>query len=137
MKNRVLFVLLALIVLGVSGAHAQTQGLANAKVPFDFVVNGHKYASGDYSMVSTSTYDVWILHEASGTSGFLITSSAESSSPLDQNKLVFDCYDNRKQCFLSAFWFRGSRIGKRLPKSRHEMELARALAVTPTIVAGR
>ena len=137
MKKRMLFVLLALTVLGASVTHAQTQGLVNAKVPFDFVVNGHEYASGEYSVLSTSTNNVWILHEANGPSGFLVTSSAESNSPSDQTKLVFDCYDNRKQCFLADFWFSGSRTGRHLPKSRHETKLARTLAVTPAVVASK
>ena len=135
MKKLVLFVLLALTVLGVAVSHAQTGSLINAKVPFDFVVNGRTYTSGDYSILSTSTYNVWILRGTNRQSGFLVAQSAESNTPADRSKLVFHCYNSRKLCFLAEVWFSGNRIGSQLPITRHEKELARAIAATPTIVA--
>ena len=135
MKKQVLLVLLLLMVLGGAVTHAQTRSLINAKVPFDFVVNGRTYTSGDYSVLPTSTNHVWILRGTNRRSGFLVAQSAESSTPADRNKLVFRCYNSRKLCFLAEVWFSGDQIGSRLPITRHEKELTRAIPATPTIVA--
>jgi hypothetical protein len=137
MKKRVLFVLLALTVLGVTASHAQTQGLINAHVPFDFVVNERTYPAGDYSVLLTSTYSVWILRGTNQTSVFLVTQSPESNSPPAQSKLLFHCYDNRKVCFLAEVWFSDNRSGRRLPETRHERELARITVSRPTAVASK
>ena len=137
MKKRVLFVLLALTVLGVTASHAQTQGLINAQVPFDFVVNERTYPAGDYSVLLTSTYSVWILRGTNQTSGFVVTQSPESNSPPAQSKLLFHCYDNRKVCFLAEVWLSGNRTGRLLQETRHERELARTTTSRPTTVASR
>ena len=56
----------------------------------------------------------------------VMSNSAQTLKPADKNKLVFDRYGT--QYFLAEIWVEGARLGRHLPKSSREKELAKDLA---------
>jgi hypothetical protein len=124
MKKQVLCLVGVLSLLLVAGsALAQDRILAN--VPFNFSVNRTTMPAGEYSITSLGANGALALQSQDRKNVKLFTPNhAEISKPSASTKLVFHCYDGREHCFLYQIWVQGKNLGRQLPKSSYENEVA-------------
>jgi hypothetical protein len=109
--------------LAVGLAHGQmgTPGL-KVTVPFPFVIQRTTLSSGDYLFFSSR--DKLLVQEASGRSvALMLTGVADDARAGRHGSVIFDCYVG--ECFLSQVWIAGQEVGRTLPKSKRQIELAR------------
>ena len=112
-----------LVALTVSIAHAQIGGdVINAKVPFDFVVGTRTFAAGEYSVDSRLPGTMLMRNQEGQAVAAIVTYSVQSSEFQKSTKLVFNAYNGHY--FLSQIWIEGRNMGRELPKSPVETEVA-------------
>jgi len=112
-----------LVALMVSVAHAQIGGdVINAKVPFDFVVGTRTFAAGEYSVDSRLPGTMLMRNQEGQAVAAIVTYSVQSSEFQKSTKLVFNAYNGHY--FLSQIWIEGRNMGRELPKSPVETEVA-------------
>lgn len=119
------------LLLAASSAFAQTHLRAN--IPFDFMVDKAKLAAGEYDISSAGfgTEKTLLLRNSDGkTLRMIIVNPVQANRPSSQTKLVFRRYGDRY--FLSQIWVEGWDIGRELPRSAREAEMA--LDYSPTKV---
>jgi len=125
MKNFRSILLGLTVLLLASAAHAQSTSV-RAHVPFDFVVADRTYPAGDYDVKSINDDGMALLIRNRNTdapaSGISLSSRCSSIQPSDTTKLVFTRMGG--QLFLYQIWVQGSEVGREVPKSRTEMQLA-------------
>ncbi len=116
MRNPMTKMFATMIFLGlamISTAYAQASQPIQAKVPFNFTVQGTTFAAGTYRMTYSDTtrilYVRGVEHPSSGAFLRAIPESAPGASKRPA-KLVFHCYDNA--CYLAQVW-QGSISGDR------------------------
>jgi hypothetical protein len=119
----------ALMMLGfvVGSVHGQA-GAPRIKVavPFRFAIEGKTFTAGQYAFIS-SRDKLWV-QEASGRNvAVLFTGALEGKVPVRDGNVIFDCYLD--ECFLSQVWIGGAEAGRTLPKSKHEIQLAKQIAL--------
>lgn len=124
MKTQVLRI--AVVVTGllmVSSALAQSKpGDVLVNVPFSFIVNNHQMPAGRY-VVTPATYGVLRIFDTENSRNQLFTGvHSVQSSKTQTPKLVFHRYGD--SYFLSEVWNGQSNIGKQLPPSKAEKEIA-------------
>ena len=109
---------------------AQGQSLGNRiriDVPFDFNVGDNKLPAGEYTIGRAQPTSGDIVLQISNVDNlgdvFRLTNSAQSIEPKHVNTLVFHRYGD--QYFLFQVWPKGATVGRELPKSRSEREVAR------------
>lgn len=88
-------------------------------VPFPFVAGGQTLHAGHY-IVAAMDDTVRLFN--SQTSGIFLPTHSASRNTSDGTKLVFHRYGDTY--FLSAMWIGGNAIGRELPRSKAERELA-------------
>jgi hypothetical protein len=138
MKKQVLTLVGVLSLLLVAGSAFAQSGQIRANVPFNFTVNHTALAAGTYSISTTGGTDsILLIQDANGKAVKLVGSNHVQASKLsDRTKLVFRCYGDRY--FLAQVWMRGSQMGRELPKSTLESEIAMdAAAREVVLVASR
>lgn len=138
MKKQVLSLVGVLSLLLVAGS-AVAQDRVQANIPFNFSVNRTTMPAGEYT-VSRTSGDALLIQSQDMKSVKLFTSNhAESSKPSASTKLVFHCYDSREHCFLYQIWVQGRNLGRQLPKSSYENEVAARLRSqdVPVIASAR
>jgi hypothetical protein len=118
------------VLLAVSAAVAQTSpGDVIVNVPFSFVVANHQMQPGRYIVTPVTDGFLRIFNtEDSKDQLFVGVHSVESSKPTDP-KLVFHRYGS--SYFLTQVWNGNSDIGREVPKSKAEKEIASASASNP------
>jgi len=119
------------LLLAASSAFAQTHLRAN--IPFDFIVDKAKLAAGEYdiSTLGFATEKTLLLRNSDAKTARMINVNVvQANRPASQTKLVFQRYGDRY--FLSQIWVEGRDIGRELPRSAREAELA--LDYSPTKV---
>ena len=111
------------LLLVVSAARAQSSAVS-ARVPFDFIVNNHLYAAGDYMLSpdGMTNPSVVIRNTDDQSAGVVLTRSCEKSKPAEKTVLIFQRYGD--QYFLDQVWTEGSTRGRQFPKSKIETQLA-------------
>jgi len=124
MKTQVLRI--AVVVTGllmVSSALAQSKpGDVLVNVPFSFIVNNHQMPAGRY-VVTPATYGVLRIFDTENSRNQLFMGvHSVQSSKTQTPKLVFHRYGD--SYFLSEVWNGQSNIGKQLPPSKAEKEIA-------------
>lgn len=122
MKNQTLHIpsLFLLVGLAVAPAYAQTGG-TKVNVPFKFVVAGKTFSAGQYVVLPER--DNIRIRNSDGRTVAIVTTDAQSGTvPHRNGRVVFNCYG--EQCFLSQVWVLGQDTGRRLPKSKLEIERA-------------
>ena len=99
--------------------------LAKVQVPFSFVAGDQNFPAGEY-LISTVQPQRTLLIAGTGSSlsSIQTVSPVYSVRPSENSRLVFTRYGNRY--FLKEVWTEGSDEARTLPRSRHEMEVARA-----------
>ena len=124
MKKQLLTVATVLsLLLVAASAFAQT-GTVRANIPFKFVVSKQTLPAGEYTLSKMGQAGaVTAIQKDGGKDVMLVVPNhLESRKAADKTKLVFRCYGDRY--FLSEIWIEGSQIGRTLPKSAHESEVA-------------
>jgi hypothetical protein len=113
----------AVVLFAVSGAMAQTQpGDVLVNVPFSFLVGNHPMPPGRY-LVTKPARGFLRLCDTNDAHNQLITAVNGVQSRVPQTpKLVFHRYGN--SYFLAEVWNGNSNIGRQLPKSKGEQEIA-------------
>jgi len=112
----------AVLLLAASTSFAQTkEGDTIADVPFGFVADGHNLPPGHYIVSRVNEFTLRI-YNGPDHSVLVNTNKAQRSSNESASKLVFHRYGDTY--FLSEVWVGSNPIGRELPPSRHERELA-------------
>ena len=104
-----------------------------ANVPFNFSVGNKTLPAGVYDIrdISSSGANTLLVHEREGQSSMIVGSNTgEALKGADKTKLIFNRYGS--QYFLAEIWVGGATLGRELPKSSREKELAKELASDST-----
>lgn len=110
-------------LLAVSAAVAQTKpGDVIVNIPFSFVVANHQMQPGRY-IVTPMTYGVLRIFDSQDSKNQTLVSvhSVESTSATSA-KVVFHRYGD--SYFLAQVWTGNGDIGREVPKSKAEKEIA-------------
>ena len=138
MKKQVLTLVGVLSLLLVAGSAFAQGGQIRATIPFNFTVGHTTLPAGSYSLSTTGgTGSILAIQGANGQTLELVGSNRVQAAKLsDRTRLVFRCYGDRY--FLAQVWTSGSRMGRELPKSNLESEIAMdAAAHKVVLVASR
>jgi hypothetical protein len=122
MTNRIFRTLGAasLVALFTVAASPSQAGDISAKVPFSFTVNGSKsLPPGQYTLSTSGAVGTMLVRSAND--GAFSTTSRLQSRNQDEPKLVFHKYGDTY--VLRQVWL-GGGVGRELPQSRFERELA-------------
>ena len=138
MKKQLLSVvgMLGLLTIAASAFAQSINVLAN--VPFSFTIDKTTMPAGQYQINAVDAAGGHVLairnREAKIGRMFLTNSvSRPASLPSSENaKLVFKRYGD--QYFLSQIWLSGNTVGRALPTSARESELARGLTPQKVVV---
>ena len=130
--NRVLTALTLVAWLMVPATHAQSIML-KADVPFNFVVGDTQLPSGEYHVKQLRPGVIQVQDKVTRSSAIVMTTGVQAGKTSDVGKLVFNRYGDNY--FLSRIWEPSSIIGRQLPKSRLEREVAVNFALGQTTVA--
>jgi len=117
-------VLLALTVLILAtAAQAQTTNV-KANIPFDFVVGGHAYSAGEYTVKSMSQSGAIRIDSADESEkGVTLSSACQKVQPATQTILVFQRLGDNY--FLYQIWTEGNSAGREFPMSKAEVKIAK------------
>jgi hypothetical protein len=126
------------LLMGTASANDQD---ANFKVniPFDFVANQTSMPRGEYAVkaIGSSQSGALSLRSADKSAGVMLMSHSCSTKQMPEKpKLVFHRYGDRY--YLSQVWAGNDSVGRELPKSRRELEVANSEpGVSVSLVASR
>jgi hypothetical protein len=121
MKKHILLLGLGVLLIGTL-AYARDLNI-KVTVPFDFVVNGTTLPSGEYSVQGLAMGNAISIRKADHSAKALaLGTRCESRKTSETSKLVFNRYGSHY--FLAQIWMAGDDVGKELPKSRLETEIA-------------
>lgn len=124
MRRQLLRMICVLTLLLVGGACAQTISV-RTDIPFAFVVNGETVPAGQYTVELESGRSPLLVRGVNSAEGvWVLSNSTESLEASGKTKLLFHRYGN--QYFLAQIWIGGERLGRELPESKRETELAKA-----------
>jgi hypothetical protein len=129
MKRQAFSLVSLLSLLLVAGSAIAQTVHVRGNIPFNFAVGNKAFPAGTYDIgsIESGTGKILVLQARdSNTSMMLNSNAAETLEPADKTKLVFNQYGNRY--FLSQIWVNGSTLGRQLPKSSREKEMARDVA---------
>jgi hypothetical protein len=116
---------LAVALLTVSAAVAQTRpGDVIVNVPFSFVVANHQMQPGRYIVTPVTYGTLRIFNTEDSKNQMFVSVHSVQSSKLTDPKLVFHRYGS--SYFLTQVWNGNSDIGREVPKSKAEKEIASA-----------
>ncbi len=118
---RILGVLSLYVGMAASSLYAQSHAPFTVKVPFDFTISRKTFPAGNYEVRTVPNHDnVLLIHTPDRRSGaFILTNRVQSLE-------VFHRY--AEHCFLAQIWFGFESLGRALPESKNEMDLARGNA---------
>jgi hypothetical protein len=126
MKRQAVRLVSLLSLLLVAGSAIAQSIHVRGDIPFNFVVGSKTYPAGTYEIgtIDVRNSRTLLLKARDGNASAMINSNAaESLTPANKTKLVFNRYGN--QYFLSRVWVNGETLGHQLPKSSREKEMAR------------
>jgi len=143
MKRQAVSLVSLLSLLLVAGSAIAQTIHVRGDIPFNFVVGSKTYPAGTYeigTIDSTNSKTLLLKSRDASANAMINSNAAESLTPANQTKLVFNRYGNQR--FLSQIWVAGETRGHQLPKTSREKETARDLAQNLTrgqaeIVASR
>jgi len=133
MKRQAFSLISLLSLLLVAGSAIAQNVHVRGNVPFNFTVGNKAFSAGGYDIEtnSPSSDNALLMRARDGHSSMIVMSNAaQTLKPADKTKLVFDRYGT--QYFLAEIWVEGARLGRHLPKSSREKELAKDLAQNAT-----
>jgi len=134
MKKQLLTVATVLSLLLVAASAFAQSGTVRANIPFKFVVDKQALPAGEYTLTKLGvTGSITAIQRDGGKEVKLVMpNNLETLKPADKTKLVFRCYGDRY--FLSEIWVAGSTLGRKLPKSAHESEVAKDFTSQDVVV---
>jgi hypothetical protein len=118
----VLFALTVLLLA--TAAQAQTTNV-KATIPFDFVVGGHTYSAGEYTVKSVSQNSAAIRIDNADESekGMTLANTCRKLEPADETTLVFQRLGDNY--FLYQIWTAGDSAGREFRMSKAQVQLAK------------
>lgn len=117
---------LSVALLAAASAFAQGPQTLIFPIPFPFHVGASVLPAGDYTVDTNAAPGVIRMRSADCKSAVMIIANAvEAQAAATRGKLVFNKYGD--EYFLSQLWKPGSNVGKQLPQTRREIELAAAV----------
>jgi hypothetical protein len=131
--KRQAFSLISLLSLLLMAGSAIAQTIhVRANVPFNFSVGTKTLPAGAYEIKTISSDTTMLLVQArDGKSSMIVGSdAAEALKGAEKTKLVFNRYGS--QYFLAEIWVGGATLGRQLPKTSREKEVAKELAMDLT-----
>ena len=106
--------------------------MLKANIPFDFVVGEKRLPSGQYHVKSLNPVLTQIQGNDAHSTAIVLTTGMQAAKISDVGKLIFNRYGD--QYFLSKIWVPSSDMGRQLPKSRFEREVAQRFSDGGTTV---
>jgi hypothetical protein len=128
MTKQILAVAAAMFFTALAPMPSHAQQLTQAKVPFAFQAGSTTMPAGEYQVQRAfmhATATQLIRSTDSSVYTFVLTNAVDSSDKKTNPRLIFHCYNNEDECFLSEIWV-GNGQGLKLIESRREKELSRA-----------
>ena len=112
------------LLLATSSAYSQTLRPVKANIPFPFVVEKTLLPAGQYVVTSAGLFGGAITIQSldGKVSKMVLPNACQSDKVADVTKLVFHRYGDHY--FLAQIWRAGNDIGKEMPTSPRETELA-------------
>ena len=107
--------------------------MLKADIPFNFVVGDTQLPSGEYHVKQLRPGVIQVQDKVTRSSAIVMTTGVQTGKTSDVGKLVFNRYGDNY--FLSRIWEPSSIMGRQLPKSRLEREVAVNFALGQTTVA--
>jgi hypothetical protein len=124
------------LLFAAAAAHAQGITL-RANIPFNFAVGNQALPAGEY--VVQPTGDDWAIltvrSSDSSKAASAITYASGGGNPAAKTVLVFHCVGQKY--FLSQIQVEGDSLGRQLPKSRAEAELASNQHVANVVILAK
>lgn len=116
--------MLVLFVLLASGlGHAQSESRnIRVNIPFDFNIGLQRFSAGEYSLAPLLSNTTLLRNRNGQVLTSIATNSVESRRVSSSVKLIFNRYSERY--FLSQIWEAGNEVGREIPKSPAETEVA-------------
>ena len=115
-----------------SNAYGQTSTKVKANIPFDFHVGTQSLPAGVYTIVPLKGSTVLIRSKEGHQSAVSETNAVQTNQSSADGKLVFNRYG--VFYFLSQVWTPGEEVGRKLPKTNAEQEVAGGIAPTETTI---
>lgn len=118
-----------LVLLTFSSALAQSDRQTIIHIPFNFTVGEKSFPSGKYVIERNRNNSdvVWVIrHKDDIRSAILLTTPVRANDVVEETRLVFNRYDDLY--FLSEFWIVDSKTGHKVPASKREKSLEKAVA---------
>jgi hypothetical protein len=128
MTKKILAVTAALLFAALAPVPSHAQQLTQAKVPFAFQAGSTVMPAGEYQVRRAfmhATTAQLIRSTDSSIYTYVLTNALSSSEKNNNPRLIFHCYNNEDECFLSEIWT-GNGQGLKIFESRREKELSRA-----------
>jgi hypothetical protein len=126
MKRQAFSIISLLSLLLMAGSAIAQTVRVRGDIPFNFTV-GNKTGVYDVATLGSSDAKMLRLQSRDGKSNMIVGSNAASALKCpEKSKLVFNHYGSHY--FLSEIWVKGETIGRHLPKSSQEKELANEVA---------
>ncbi len=116
-----------LATLTAVSASAQSAKLMTVTIPFDFTIGKTTLPAGKYNVERSSSLNVLVVCSPDWrTSEAFHTQSVQAKGSGAQARLEFRRYGDHY--FLARVWMQGHDVGRELPQSRRERELANGSA---------
>jgi hypothetical protein len=126
MKQHALSLLSLLGLFLMGSAAAQTTVHMRANVPFNFAVGSTTLPAGTYNIQNVTNTQALLVKSQSGEASMIAGTNSAEGARSAKSKLVFHKYGS--QYFLAEIWTQGSELGRQVPPSNREKELAKELA---------
>jgi hypothetical protein len=130
MTKKLLAVAAAMLFTALAPMPSHAQQPTRAKVPFAFQAGKSTMPAGEYQIQRAfveATATQLIRNTDSSAATFVLTNAIGSRDKNNDPRLVFHCYNDQRECFLSEIWG-GNGPGLKLVESRREKELSRSVA---------
>jgi hypothetical protein len=128
MTKQILAVAAALFFTALAPVPSHAQQVTRVKVPFAFQAGSTTLPAGEYqvqrALMHTTTTQL-LRSTDSSVYTFVLTNGISSRDNNTNPRLIFHCYNNEDECFLSEIWAANGQ-GLKLSESRREKELSRA-----------
>jgi hypothetical protein len=126
-------VMAAVVMAGASVAQAQT--VVQAKVPFEFSLNGQTFPSGAYTFTfDASERGLLTVRNWAAKVAELVMAEPESEQVGDKTYVLFNRYKDRY--FFSRLVVAGEDLGMTVPRSAAEREMAANVAHPEVVTVG-
>lgn len=122
--KRVLSTLALSVVLAAGSVYGQAATLV-ADIPFAFQVGKKVMPAGTYEVVEgiTASGAILLKSRTSDAKAFVLTIGSQKNQEPEEGSLTFHRYGNKY--FLSSIWKPGNLVGRELPTTPAEREMAK------------